>query len=84
MRDPASPFGQVNIPLRFQNALLVDERDILFTVHDISIMAKSQNGYTIAVMIACTVAKEIEEQMTYPGEIKVTVLREVRATATAK
>jgi|CXWL01.1.fsa_nt_gi ribonuclease Y len=39
---------------------------------------------TMAVMIARDVAKQIEEQMTYPGEIKVTVLREVRATATAK
>jgi len=37
-----------------------------------------------ATMIARDVAKQIEEQMTYPGEIKVTVLREVRAMATAK
>ena len=35
-------------------------------------------------MIARDVAQQIEEQMTYPGEIKVTGLREVRATATAK
>ena len=39
---------------------------------------------TMANLIALDVAKQIEEQMTYPGEIKVTVLREVRATATAK
>ena len=38
----------------------------------------------IAAMIAREVAKRIEEQMTYPGEIKVTVLREVRATALAR
>lgn len=37
-----------------------------------------------AAMIARDVASNIEEQMTYPGEIKVTVLREVRALATAK
>ncbi len=37
-----------------------------------------------AAAIAHDVAKKIEEQMTYPGEIKVTVLREVRAVATAK
>jgi ribonuclease Y len=36
---------------------------------------------TMAVMIARDVASQIEEQMTYPGEIKATVLREVRATA---
>ena len=38
----------------------------------------------IAAMIARDVAKEIEQQMTYPGEIKVTVLREIRATAMAR
>lgn len=37
-----------------------------------------------ATMLANDIAKKIEEQMTYPGEIKVTVLREVRALATAK
>jgi ribonuclease Y len=37
-----------------------------------------------ASAIAHDVAKKIEEQMTYPGEIKVTVLREVRAVATAR
>jgi ribonuclease Y len=35
-------------------------------------------------MIARDVAKQIEEQMTYPGEIRVTVLREVRAVAMAR
>lgn len=35
-------------------------------------------------MIANEMGKRIEEQRTYPGEIKVTVLREVRAVATAK
>ena len=29
------------------------------------------------------IAKRIEEEMTFPGEIKVTVLREIRAEATA-
>ena len=38
----------------------------------------------VAAMIARDVAKQIEEQMTYPGEIKVTVLREVRAVALAR
>ena len=36
-----------------------------------------------AAKIAREVAKQVEEQMTYPGEIKVTVLREVRAIAYA-
>lgn len=38
----------------------------------------------MASKIARDVAQQIEQQMTYPGEIKVTVLREVRAQAIAK
>lgn len=38
----------------------------------------------IAAKISRDVAKEIEEQMTYPGEIRVTVLREVRAVSVAR
>ena len=34
--------------------------------------------------IAKDIAKKIEEEMTYPGEIKVTVLREVRAETAAR
>ena len=34
--------------------------------------------------IATAIAKRVEEEMTFPGEIKVTVLREVRAEATAR
>ncbi len=37
-----------------------------------------------ATRISRDVAKDIEEQMTYPGEIRVTVLREVRAVAHAR
>ncbi len=37
-----------------------------------------------ASKISHDVAKDIEEQMTYPGEIRVTVLREVRAVAHAR
>ncbi len=37
-----------------------------------------------AAKISRDVAKEIEEVMTYPGEIRVTVLREVRAVAHAR
>ncbi|MCO6438210.1 MAG: ribonuclease Y [Phycisphaerae bacterium] len=38
----------------------------------------------VAAKIAHDVAHEIEAKMTYPGEIKVTVLREVRAVSTAR
>ena len=37
-----------------------------------------------AMKIARDIAKEIEEQLTYPGEIKVTLLREVRAVEYAR
>jgi ribonuclease Y len=36
-----------------------------------------------AAMIARDIARRIENEMTYPGEIKVTVLRETRAIETA-
>lgn len=38
----------------------------------------------MAAKIAHDVAKEVEEKMTYPGEIRVTVLREIRAVALAR
>jgi ribonuclease Y len=37
-----------------------------------------------AFAIARRIAERVEEEMTFPGEIKVTVLREVRAEATAR
>ncbi|MCB9849236.1 MAG: ribonuclease Y [Phycisphaerales bacterium] len=37
-----------------------------------------------ATQIAHTIAKRIEEEMTYPGEVRVTVLREVRAVGIAR
>ncbi len=37
-----------------------------------------------AFAIAKKIAKKVEDEMTFPGEIKVTVLREVRAEATAR
>jgi ribonuclease Y len=37
-----------------------------------------------AFNIARNIAKKVEEEMTFPGEIKVTVLREVRAEAVAR
>ncbi|MGD2107955.1 MAG: ribonuclease Y [Phycisphaerae bacterium] len=38
----------------------------------------------IAAKLARDIAREVEEKMTYPGEIRVTVLREVRAVAHAR
>ncbi len=38
----------------------------------------------MAAKISRDIAKQVEEQMTYPGEVKVTVLREVRAVAHAR
>jgi ribonuclease Y len=38
----------------------------------------------IAAKISRDIAKQVEERMTYPGEIRVTVLREVRAVAHAR
>jgi ribonuclease Y len=39
---------------------------------------------TDSVMLARDIAKEIEEQMEYPGQIKVMVIRESRAIDFAK
>jgi len=41
-------------------------------------------GDADAFAIAQNIAKKVEAEMTFPGEIKVTVLREVRAEATAR
>lgn len=38
----------------------------------------------MSFLIAEKIAKRVEEEMTFPGEIKVTVLREIRAEATAR
>jgi ribonuclease Y len=37
-----------------------------------------------ATMLAQEVARKIESEMTYPGQIKVTVIREIRASEFAK
>ena len=37
-----------------------------------------------AIILAKDIAKKIEADMTYPGQIKVTVVRETRAVETAK
>ncbi len=37
-----------------------------------------------AQLLARDIAKQIEQELTYPGQIKVTVIRESRATETAR
>ena len=37
-----------------------------------------------AAVLARDVAKQIEEELTYPGQVRVTVIRELRATETAR
>jgi len=37
-----------------------------------------------AMKVARDIAKKVEEEMTYPGEIQVTLLREVRCVEYAK
>jgi len=37
-----------------------------------------------AQVLARDIAKQIEEELTYPGQIRVTVVRESRATETAR
>ncbi len=37
-----------------------------------------------AQLLARDIAKQIEEELTYPGQIKVTVIRESRATEVAR
>jgi ribonuclease Y len=48
------------------------------------ILNAAQADDATAHKIARDIAKRVEDEMTFPGEIKVTVLREVRAEATAR
>jgi ribonuclease Y len=48
------------------------------------IVAPTAVGDDQAAMLAHEVARKIESEMTYPGQIKVTVIRELRASEFAK
>jgi ribonuclease Y len=48
------------------------------------IVEPSQISDEDATMLARDVAKKIETDMTYPGQIRVTVIRETRATELAR
>ena len=52
---------------------------------EIRVMVKPDEVDDIAAqVIARDVAKQIEEELTYPGQIRITVVRESRATEYAK
>ena len=52
---------------------------------DVRVMVKPDEVDDIeAQMLARDLAKQFEEELTYPGQIKVTVIRESRATEVAR
>ncbi len=52
---------------------------------EIRVMVKPDDVDDIgAQVIARDIAKQIEEELTYPGQIRITVVRESRATEYAK
>jgi ribonucrease Y len=52
---------------------------------EVRVMVKPQEiNDDDAVLLAREIAKEIEETLDYPGQIRVTVIRESRATELAK
>ena len=52
---------------------------------EVRVIASAQDTTDESVAKICRdIARSFEEQLTYPGEIKVTVLRELRVTDTAK
>jgi ribonuclease Y len=52
---------------------------------EIRVMVKPDNVDDIqAQVIARDIAKQVEEELTYPGQIRVTVVRESRATEFAR
>ena len=48
------------------------------------IVDANQVDDAVAASLARDIAKGVEDEMTYPGEVKVTVLREVRAVEYAR
>jgi ribonucrease Y len=52
---------------------------------DVRVMVKPDEVDDLgAQLLARDIAKEVEEELTYPGQIKVTVVRESRATEVAR
>ena len=53
-------------------------------------IAKDQEGNdyymvkNLSLIHICEIAKKIQDEMTYPGQVKITVIRETRAVSFAK
>ena len=63
----------------------VEESDALQAGREIRVFVRPQEvDDAAATLLARDIAKEIEEKMQYPGQIKVTVIRETRAVDYAK
>jgi ribonuclease Y len=63
----------------------VDQAFAIQAGRELRVMVSSRNtDDSMAAKICRDIAKAFEEQLTYPGEIKVTVLRESRFTETAR
>ena len=43
-----------------------------------------ETGATTAIWLSRDIAKKVEQELTYPGQIKVTVIRETRSIEYAK
>jgi ribonucrease Y len=63
----------------------VDEAHAIQAGREVRVIVDAKRADDVQTFaIAAAIAKRVEEEMTFPGEIKVTVLREVRAEATAR
>ncbi|MCK9459193.1 MAG: ribonuclease Y [Proteobacteria bacterium] len=63
----------------------VDKSYAIQAGREVRVLVESERiGDAEASILAKDIAQRIETELTYPGQIKVTVIRETRATATAK
>ena len=63
----------------------VDQAYAIQAGREVRVIADASKTSDKEALIICRdIAKAIEEQLTYPGEIKVTVLRETRAVEYAR
>lgn len=63
----------------------IDEAYAIQAGREVRVIVNAQKADDVETFaIAKSIAERVEQEMTFPGEIKVTVLREVRAEATAR